>query len=122
MNTKALLGASLAVNALLLGVEVFLLRQEPRDSDRVPPLVVCVPRPEADRAQGPVANTASAAEPAQDINWGRVETKYYRQYVDHLRSLGCPDQTIRGIIIADITELFRSRVNGPAYSASHFGP
>ena len=40
------------------------------------------------------------------FNWESVESADYRQYIANLRSVGCPDKTIRDIILADVTELY----------------
>ena len=38
-----------------------------------------------------------------------MESEDYHQYIANLRSLGCPEQTIRDIIIADVNKLFAAR-------------
>ena len=43
------------------------------------------------------------------IDWRMVESENYRQYIANLRSIGCPEETIRDIIIADVNKLFESR-------------
>jgi hypothetical protein len=42
-------------------------------------------------------------------NWRQVESSDYREYIANLRAMGCPEQTIRDIIIADVEALFRER-------------
>jgi hypothetical protein len=50
--------------------------------------------------------TASAAE---GFNWRRVESADYKTYVTNLRAIGCPEQTIRDIITADVKQAFAQR-------------
>src|SRR4030095_6626363 len=66
--------------------------------------------PEA--AENPAANAEelSAGVPvleqktlivSNDFRWAQLESEDYKTYVARLRSIGCPEQTIRGIVIAD---------------------
>ena len=45
-----------------------------------------------------------------DFHWGTIESQDYREYIANLREIGCPEETIRDIIIADINKLFAGRV------------
>jgi len=40
------------------------------------------------------------------IDWRRIESSDYREYIQNLRSIGCPEATVRDIIIADVNQLF----------------
>jgi hypothetical protein len=44
------------------------------------------------------------------FRWSQLESEDYRAYVQRLRDIGCPEQTIRDILIADIDKLFAPRV------------
>jgi len=67
----------------------------------------------------PVAltNTAAAAPLTrtnfiprrQFFHWSEIESPDYATYVANLRAIGCPEQTIRDIIIADVNALFARR-------------
>jgi hypothetical protein len=39
-----------------------------------------------------------------------VESADYRQYIANLRAIGCPEQTIRDLIVADLNALYASRL------------
>lgn len=39
-----------------------------------------------------------------------METPDYRQYIARLRAIGCPEQTIRDLIIADLDKLYSARI------------
>jgi hypothetical protein len=40
-----------------------------------------------------------------ELKWAQLESEDYKTYVARLRSIGCPEQTIRDIIIADLDKL-----------------
>src|SRR5688572_27249118 len=39
------------------------------------------------------------------FNWAQLESEDYRMYITRLRSIGCPEQTIRDIVIADLEKM-----------------
>src|SRR5262245_2896137 len=43
------------------------------------------------------------------VKWQQLESEDYRAYIARLRSIGCPEQTIRDIIIADLDQLLAPR-------------
>lgn len=45
------------------------------------------------------------------FHWGQLESEDYRQYIERLRSIGCPEQTIHDIIIADLDKLLAPKVS-----------
>src|SRR5437879_11925524 len=45
----------------------------------------------------------------QFFSWRSVESDDYPTYVANLRDIGCPEQTIRDIIIADVNLLYSRR-------------
>jgi hypothetical protein len=53
------------------------------------------------------ANTSNTAE--RTFNWSELESENYRTYITNLRRIGCPEQTIRDIITADVASLYGSR-------------
>ncbi len=44
------------------------------------------------------------------LDWTSVESADYRAYIQNLREIGCPEETVRDIIIADINKLYASKV------------
>jgi LysM repeat protein len=46
----------------------------------------------------------------QFFTWQEVESRDYPTYIKNLRDIGCPEQTIRDIIIADVTEMLREKL------------
>lgn len=45
----------------------------------------------------------------QFFSWQEVESSDYPIYISNLRNIGCPEQTIRDIIIADVNALYARR-------------
>lgn len=45
----------------------------------------------------------------QFFSWQELESQDYQTYIKNLREIGCPEQTIRDIIIADVTEMLRGK-------------
>ena len=43
------------------------------------------------------------------FRWAEIESVDYRQYVANLRAVGCPEQIIRDMIVADMNQLFSAR-------------
>ncbi len=45
----------------------------------------------------------------QFFSWREIESEDYPTYIINLRGIGCPEQTVRDIIIADVNTLFARR-------------
>ncbi len=48
----------------------------------------------------------------QFFSWQEVESRDYPTYIKNLRDIGCPEQTIRDIIVADVTAMLREKYLG----------
>jgi len=69
---------------------------------------------DATQPQGPPGNTVGANSGSAAISsfsWTEVESQDYRQYIANLRSIGCPEQTIRDVIIAEVNKQYAAREN-----------
>ena len=42
----------------------------------------------------------------QSFSWNEVESPDYLTYIGNLREIGCPEQTIRDLVIADVDQLY----------------
>jgi hypothetical protein len=101
----------LVTNLVLVGVVAWLIHAgRPASAPSLP---------EADTAAAPrIGGTATRPLKvvktnllaAQMFRWSQVESDDYRAYIERLRAIGCPDQTIRDLIIADIDKLFAPRM------------
>lgn len=56
--------------------------------------------------------TSELAPPAatNTFRWSQLESEDYRTYITRLRRIGCPEQTIRDIVIADLDKLMAAEV------------
>lgn len=66
---------------------------------------------------------AAAAEAAlKDFRWSAVENDDYRKFVANLRGVGCPEATIRDIIVSEMNRLYGPReqpIRNAIAAASH---
>ena len=90
-------------NVVLAGVVVALLagrRDVPRAATTSGPEVAAAPPAESLASAQPVV-IAPRPEP---FLWSQLESTDYRTYVANLRAIGCPEQTLRDIVMADVDE------------------
>lgn len=107
MNWKFVAISSVAVN-LALGAWLIL---RPPVSIRDPGTAVSTagsstPLPQLSQDQTPPSTVLTQTPP---FDWSLVESTDYLAYITNLRGIGCPEQTIRDIIIADVNQLFAPR-------------
>ncbi len=55
------------------------------------------------------ANVIPATNSGSKFTWQQVESGDYKLYIANLRKVGCPEQTIRDIIVADVNKLYAPR-------------
>jgi hypothetical protein len=95
-----LLIASLLLNLLLLAGWIGMVRKS-RDSG-------AALRPAETNTPLPVIRT-NVFVARHFFSWSEVGSDDYRTYIANLRGIGCPEQTIRDIIIADVNALYARR-------------
>lgn len=61
------------------------------------------------KLSAPVISITNEVVEAPDFRWSSVESQDYFEYVSKLRKVGCPEETIRDIIIADVNKLYASK-------------
>ena len=68
----------------------------------------------AAEASEPAATETDAAPQTivvtNQLQWAQLESEDYRTYIKRLRAIGCPEQTIRDLIIADLDKLLAPKV------------
>ena len=104
MNARGLLILSLVVNVALFAA---LLRPKPPAPQAAPDLAHATPALPAAKPRTltqVITNTVS-----QRFGWNSVESDDYKKYITNLRAIGCPEETIRDIIVADVNKLFEPR-------------
>lgn len=105
MNNKHLLIVSLALN-VVAGFFIFAGVQSVEEL----PLGQALPATDSPLGQ-------AAAHPQQvvtntvvkQMTWETVEASSYLDYIDNLRRIGCPEKTIRDIILADVNKLYKTK-------------
>lgn len=107
MKSLSLLGLSLALNCALLaaaGLKSCQTAREPKGLPRTvrtrPALVSAV------ASQLP----ATPSRPAAKTPWQGLEATDYRQFIANLRRAGCPEQTIRDILLLRMSRAFHRRL------------
>ena len=63
----------------------------------------------AARAANGAAGPSSLVYKTNSFNWSQLESTDYRQYIANLRAIGCPESTLRDIIITDVMRLYAAR-------------
>jgi hypothetical protein len=101
--------AFVALNLAWLAVlSVFVARRGGRAAGDVQYVTNYVPVLKAKAAgQALMTNVVVATN---DFRWSQLEAEDYRDYIARLRAVGCPEQTIRDIIIADVDKLLAPRL------------
>jgi hypothetical protein len=109
MNAKRLFALSFLLNLVLLALAGYLAVRKPgtpamanQPSTIGPPLPVAIQSTHDSRPQ-------LASKP---FDWSRLESSDYKTYISNLRAIGCPEQTIRDIITADVDSLYSRKSNG----------
>ena len=105
---RALLILSVGGNLLLVmacGLRLVHTSEPARSRDPTP----TGPPPAARVFEKITTDTVVVAGVPGTLDWRAVESDDYRRYIANLRAVGCPEKTIRDIIVADVNELYRRR-------------
>ncbi len=52
----------------------------------------------------------------QFFSWNEIESDDYEKYIANLRDIGCPEQTIRDLIVADVNQFYARKVAATNYT------
>jgi hypothetical protein len=76
------------------------------------------------RLDQPSASSEKPVPVSSPFNWNSVESPDYKKYIVNLRAIGCPEATVRDIIIADVDKLLasRNRMVAPKRAARYWEP
>ncbi len=105
---KTLLKISILLNLSLLAALIVVLAARPaRVAILAPPPVLDDP-PSAN-----VTLTQPRPIPAEQphFHWSQLDAKDYHVYVKNLRAVGCPESTVRAIVIADVDSVYQLIAN-----------
>ena len=101
MGAKKFLLGSLLVNAGLAAVVLWPRPKLPTTAETV------TPSPEPVAEERPIERkTALVAPPSKALHWNQVESSDFQQYMANLRAVGCPEETIRDLLIAEVNKLY----------------
>ena len=100
MRWRAFALLSLGVNVTLICFWLVLTRH---------PLASALPAPGTVQDTSATANHPNVVVRRQFFSWSEVESSDYPTYIANLRNIGCPEQTIRDIIIADVNSMYSRR-------------
>ncbi|MBI2926720.1 MAG: hypothetical protein HYY24_13570 [Verrucomicrobia bacterium] len=101
MRARGVLWLSLGLNGALAAAW-FLATRRPATFN--PP-----PTPAEVLAAATTAVKTNVIVRRQNITWEMLESEDYPVYIANLRAIGCPESTIRDIIVADVNELYADR-------------
>lgn len=97
--------------ALGLGTAIAYVKRPTQTLGSAPELGLAVQRSAPEPEPAAQTNPPSAAAPSMPFSWRQLESEDYHKYIDNLRSIGCPEQTIRDIVLADVNKLYAAREN-----------
>ncbi|MFN0067261.1 MAG: hypothetical protein ACKVYV_06450 [Limisphaerales bacterium] len=104
MNARVAIAALLGLCAGLTVLSVYLLRQVNRRPADVPEAVSAVLTQRVVRVfTNPPATDRIVV---RTLDWSTVESDDYAAYLENLRRIGCPEETVRDIILADVRKLY----------------
>lgn len=113
MNSRNLLLVSILLNVGLLAGFAWHVSRAPVRTD-----VPAAPAPAAVSAKPSKRGAANTTEPAPTLapvrseafNWRTIESEDYKKYIANLRGIGCPEETVKDIIVADVNKLYAPKL------------
>jgi hypothetical protein len=117
MKWRIIVVASVLLNAVLLAAYLTNRRAEPAAAS---PDVVRRTNQARTAEQVRALRSSNLEVITNAFHWGLVESPDYREYIANLRAIGCPEETVRDIVIADVNKLFASRTAALYPSAKDF--
>jgi hypothetical protein len=109
---------SIAVN-LVLTTLVLLLVFGQRSNQPAATITSFDSQPHADTGVSAQESVLSSASDSPNFRWSQLESTNYRTYMGNLRAIGCPERTLRDIIVADVDGLYASRRAELQHTFSH---
>ena len=113
MRLSRLTIALVLLNATWLAVASWYLTRHfasDRGEARVEFVTNYVPVFKSARGPAPVTVVTNILAATNDFRWVQLESEDYREYITRLRAIGCPEQTIRDIVIADVDKMLAPKM------------
>jgi hypothetical protein len=98
---KSAFKISLLANALLAAFVCYLATHSRLTNSAAVPSI-------SSAVTTPPASVSARPQPAP-FHWNQLESSDYRIYISNLRAIGCPPQTLRDIISADVDTLYTKK-------------
>jgi len=116
VKPSRLIAALLVLNlGLFLGILFYFLRTQMGAPVGSAPPEEPGPSARATRTAIPPANHETIVVVTNALlHWSQLESEDYKEYIERLRAIGCPEETIRELIIADL-----DKVMAPEIQAIH---
>lgn len=115
---RTIIVASLGLNAVLLGALAYVSVRQP-----APPKPAESPQPEpvqiVPKRERPTQRSTAVVSTAP-FRWSQLESSDFHQYMANLREIGCPEETIRDLIIAEVDKMFAPRFAALAAETQKF--
>jgi hypothetical protein len=124
MRIKAL-SALLLLTAVVVGGGFYFLNQ--LSSEMMPGKPASAHNPETRPRLARPRSAAQNQNGAQQIvyvtnqfHWSQIESEDYRKYIANLRAVGCPENTIKDIILTDVMKLYAARRGQLSHNGREF--
>jgi hypothetical protein len=98
---------SIAANLALSGLVVWLMREKSAGTPRHAAAPIQATNGPVEIH--PIQTTVEPVVISKPFRWSELESTDYRTYLANLRNIGCPEQTIRDILTADIDSVFAQK-------------
>jgi hypothetical protein len=116
---RTIIVASLGLNAVLVAALAYysVHGSKPEPAEEAPSAVSAGATPAPVRSRAPAVVNINNGD---DFHWQDVESTDFKQYMANLRAIGCPEETIRDLIIAEVNKMFAPRFAALAAETQRF--
>lgn len=107
---RSVCAISIGLNLVLLGIASYLVvaaARAPKSGSSSPSTSLASPGKTG--TSGAIHSGAIPQTSGPSFNWSRVESPDYQIYIRNLRAIGCPEETVRDIIVADVGKLYERK-------------
>ena len=108
MNTRLIIMVSVALNLLLGAIFAYHVTRPAPEAPAPPQSEAAAMVPLGSMAPARVLPIPVPAQ-ASNFQWTAVESADFKQYMANLRAIGCPEETIRDLISAEVNKMFAPR-------------
>ena len=109
MNLQRLLLISIVANLVCLAGLFWMLADRQQPPAQLGSPVSAAASAGAGRAPGQAAPVERIVREVERFHWSQIEADDYQTYVENLRRIGCPEETIRDLVKQDLDKLYDQR-------------